>query len=137
MSDQMVIVNGCFDLLHYGHVHLLKEASKAGDLYVLINTDESVKRLKGPNRPIIPYRYRVMMLEAIRYVHAVVGFTEESELEDFVDSHPEALVFKGSEYETQVVHGGKWNDRLRFVPTLTSTTEIIEMCRTGLEPVRP
>jgi len=76
---KIVSVNGCFDLVHAGHLDLLKFAKSQGDkLIVLLNSDESIRKLKGPTRPINCQSDRVQMLLAIRYVDKVIVFNEET-----------------------------------------------------------
>ncbi len=75
----VVFTNGCFDVLHAGHVEYLAWARAQGDALVLgLNTDESVRRLKGENRPIVPFEERAAVLRALRSVDVVVGFGERT-----------------------------------------------------------
>ena len=69
-----ILICGCFDLLHVGHILLLEKASEFGNVCVAIGTDESISKKKGPNRPIIPEEERIKMLMACRYVHKVRTF---------------------------------------------------------------
>jgi D-beta-D-heptose 7-phosphate kinase / D-beta-D-heptose 1-phosphate adenosyltransferase len=97
-GGRIVFTNGCFDVLHAGHVKLLKEARAAGDfLLVAVNSDDSVRRLKGEGRPRNSEADRVAVLEAIRYVDAVVVFDEETPLEIILTLRPDVLV-KGADY---------------------------------------
>jgi D-beta-D-heptose 7-phosphate kinase/D-beta-D-heptose 1-phosphate adenosyltransferase len=81
-KKRVVFTNGCFDILHYGHLHLLREARKLGDrLIVGINSDASVKRLKGNSRPIFECKYRKQMLTSLIFVDGVVEFDEDTPLE--------------------------------------------------------
>ncbi len=78
----IIAVNGCFDLLHIGHLRLLKYARSLGnELIVFVNTDESIQKLKGADRPLVPLEQRIEMLHAIRYVDAIYPFSTEEELE--------------------------------------------------------
>jgi cytidyltransferase-like protein len=70
----MVLTNGCFDLFHAGHLHLFQFASLLGPLTVLVNTDESIRHLKGPNRPVVPGPERIAIVRSIRYVHTAYLF---------------------------------------------------------------
>lgn len=93
-----VFTNGCFDILHAGHIKLLREARGFGDrLIVGLNSDDSVRRLKGPTRPINCADDRKTVLEAIRYVDQVVIFEEDTPLELIRKLQPDVLV-KGSDY---------------------------------------
>lgn len=96
--------NGCFDILHPGHVSLLAAARAACDrLVVALNDDESVSRLKGPSRPVNSLASRAAVIAAVRHVDAVVSFGEDTPLELISDLRPDVLV-KGSDYtEEQVV----------------------------------
>jgi D-beta-D-heptose 7-phosphate kinase/D-beta-D-heptose 1-phosphate adenosyltransferase len=98
--------NGCFDLLHPGHVSLLAQASAACDkLIVALNADESIRRLKGPERPIQDIQSRAAVIGAIRGVDLVVSFAEDTPLEIIRQLEPDILV-KGADYkETDVVGG--------------------------------
>ena len=131
----IVFTNGCFDLLHPGHVRYLQEASELGDLLVLgINTDQSVAKLKGAGRPILKLEERSEVLLALRSVHAIVPFAEETPLELIRRVRPHVLV-KGGDWAVEKIVGrevvqaddGKVLS-LPFHPG-TSTTEIIRRIR--------
>jgi len=95
---RVVFTNGCFDLIHPGHLALLKDAAEQGDLVlVAINSDDSVRRLKGSNRPIYPQEERAEILLALRWVDAVTVFDEDTPLETIEVVRPDVLV-KGAEY---------------------------------------
>ncbi len=95
---KVVFTNGCFDLLHPGHVALLEHARAQGDLLIVgLNDDESVRRLKGPSRPILSVAERAEILLALRYVDAVTAFSEDTPLETIERVKPDVLV-KGAEY---------------------------------------
>lgn len=105
----IVFTNGCFDLLHAGHIHCLKEAKKYGDILIVgLNSDASVKLLKGPHRPIKPLFDRANVLAAIRYVDFVIIFNEETPqfLLEFLAPYIDVLV-KGVDYVNRVVAGGE------------------------------
>ena len=78
--DNLIFTNGCFDLIHVGHIRLLEFAASLGTLVVGLNSDASVKRLKGASRPINPESERKEVLEAIKYVSEVIIFEEETPL---------------------------------------------------------
>jgi rfaE bifunctional protein nucleotidyltransferase chain/domain len=111
MRDQgrtIVFTNGCFDLFHPGHAFLLEEASKHGDvLVVAINDDESVRRLKGPGRPIIPAEERAELLCAVRWVDHVTIFSEDTPMETVELVKPDVLV-KGEEYAIDAIVGADY-----------------------------
>ncbi len=98
-QEEKVIVttNGSFDILHYAHINLLEKAKKEGDiLIVLLNDDNSIKRQKGENRPIIPQDERARMLEALEAVDYVVIFDEDKPLELLKEIQPRKHVKGGS-----------------------------------------
>ncbi len=97
-TKKTVFTNGCFDILHPGHIHLLKEASSFGDILIVgLNSDESVKKIKGPFRPFMEEKSRATVVSAVRYVDFVVVFNEETPLNLIKEIKPDVLV-KGSEY---------------------------------------
>jgi rfaE bifunctional protein nucleotidyltransferase chain/domain len=94
----VVFTNGCYDLLHPGHVRLLERARSLGDLLVLaLNSDDSVQRLKGPSRPLIPERERVALALALAAVDAVTVFHEDTPRELIAALLPDILV-KGADW---------------------------------------
>jgi D-beta-D-heptose 7-phosphate kinase/D-beta-D-heptose 1-phosphate adenosyltransferase len=98
--------NGCFDILHPGHVALLARArSECDRLVVALNTDRSVSALKGPGRPVNSLEDRARVVAALRYVDCVVGFDEDTPLELIRDLAPDVLV-KGADYTIDAVVGG-------------------------------
>ena len=101
----IVFTNGCFDIIHRGHIELLSAAKKKGDrLIVGLNGDQSVKRLKGNDRPLQPVEDRAMILDAIESVHMVVGFEEDTPAEIILHFLPDVLV-KGGDYTTGTIVG--------------------------------
>lgn len=103
----IVFTNGCFDLLHRGHVESLAEAAAEGDLLlVAINADASVRALKGPERPLVPAEERAAVLAALRAVGAVTIFPEPTPLETILLVQPAVLV-KGAEYAPEEIVGGR------------------------------
>ena len=94
----VVFTNGCFDLLHLGHVDYLEKAKALGDrLVVGLNTDDSVSRFKGPSRPIQDEQSRARVLAALQFVDLVVLFNEDTPLHLITELRPNTLV-KGSDY---------------------------------------
>ena len=103
----MVFSNGCFDILHVGHVRYLNEARSFGDYLVIgLNSDRSVRQLKGPDRPINQQDSRAVMLAALAFVDYVVIFDEETPLVLIQQLLPDILV-KGSDYDPKDIVGGK------------------------------
>ena len=104
-NEKIVFTNGCFDLLHLGHVDYLTKARDLGDrLVVGLNTDSSIKRLKGSSRPIKDQQSRVALLAGMTYVDAVVLFDEETPIKLISMIQPDVLV-KGGDYEIKNIVG--------------------------------
>lgn len=131
-NETLVFTNGCFDLIHHGHVDsLLKSAILGTKLIVGLNSDESVEILKGENRPIVDEKGRATVLAAFEFVDAVVIFNEETPAELIAKIIPQVLV-KGKQYEiheiaghdTVLENGGKVIT-LELVPGI-STSDIIQ-----------
>jgi len=135
MGKKIVFTNGCFDLLHAGHLSLLHQAAALGDVLVLaINSDASVQRLKGPNRPIVGAAERAALLAALSCVDAVTIFDEDTPLETLRLVRPHVLV-KGQDYGIDKVVGRELVEadggRVALVPLLSerSTTALVERIR--------
>ncbi len=134
-GHKIVFTNGCFDLFHSGHLDLLRQASSRGDVIVVgVNSDESVKRLKGPGRPIIPLANRVAVISALGCVDYVVAFTEDTPLNLIKVVSPDILV-KGEDWKDQEVVGadivrarGGRVEFAKLVPGI-STTSLIKKIR--------
>ncbi len=123
----LVFTNGCFDILHPGHIRVLTRAAELGDfLLVGINTDESVRRLKGDSRPAQGLEARAAVLASLRSVDYVVPFSEDTPVELIKALNPHVLV-KGGDYRAQDVAGAELVERVVIVPTLSghSTTAIL------------
>ncbi len=104
-GQRMVFTNGCFDLIHAGHVRYLAAARRMGDyLVVAINSDESVTRLKGPARPLLPENQRARVVASFGPVDYVVVFNEDEPTRLLSDLRPEVLV-KGGDYTVDGVVG--------------------------------
>lgn len=131
-GQKIVFTNGCFDLLHAGHVTYLEQAKKLGDkLIVGLNSDRSVSVLKGPGRPIIHEADRARVLAALEAVDAVVLFDQDTPLQLITQIKPQVLV-KGNDYAEQDVVGGtevkSWGGTVALVPVVPghSSSGIIE-----------
>ncbi|CCY93836.1 bifunctional protein HldE [Bacteroides sp. CAG:1076] len=130
-DKKIVFTNGCFDILHIGHKRYLQEASKLGDILVVgVNSDDSVKRLKGPTRPINPEQDRTEMLCAMGFIDYVAVFSEDTPYELIKRIQPDVLV-KGGDYKPEEVVGrdivearGGRLELIKFVDG-KSTTNII------------
>ena len=104
-GHKVVFSNGCFDILHLGHIEYLAKAAASGDRMIIgLNTDDSVRRLKGESRPINKETARAKLLAALAFVDAVVLFDEETPLELITSLLPNVLV-KGSDYKIEDVVG--------------------------------
>jgi rfaE bifunctional protein nucleotidyltransferase chain/domain len=104
-GQSIVFSNGCFDILHLGHIEYLAKASDLGDLLLIgLNTDDSVRRLKGPHRPVNNEEARAMALAALSYVDGVILFGEDTPAELIRFIVPDILV-KGKDYEGKEIVG--------------------------------
>ncbi|MGD0734793.1 MAG: D-glycero-beta-D-manno-heptose-7-phosphate kinase [Terracidiphilus sp.] len=130
-GERVVFTNGCFDLLHVGHIKVLEQSRSFGDrLIVAINSDASVSGLKGPTRPIVDEGARARVLAALAAVDAVVVFGEPTPLELIVAVRPDVIV-KGGDYDVDTVVGARevmlWGGQVKIVPLVEgfSTTRLI------------
>ncbi len=104
-GKKIVFTNGCFDILHYGHVQYLEKAKDKGDILVIgLNSDSSVKRLKGSSRPIVAQKDRARILAALESVDYVVLFTEDTPLKTIQALKPDILV-KGADWKKELIAG--------------------------------
>ena len=104
-GEKIVFTNGCFDILHAGHIHLLTEAKNLGDrLLIGLNSDQSVQNLKGPDRPLNPEYARASVLESLSMVDGVTIFQEDTPHELVKEIIPHVLV-KGGDYSIENVVG--------------------------------
>jgi rfaE bifunctional protein nucleotidyltransferase chain/domain len=134
-GKKVVFTNGCFDILHRGHVHLLRESKALGDLLIVaLNTDSSVKAIKGSNRPLLPQVDRAELIGAMEMVDYVVLFDEADPYWVIEALRPDVLV-KGGDWSPDKIIGSdimqKTGGKVVLVPYLKgfSTTEIIERIR--------
>ncbi len=134
-GQRVVFTNGCFDLLHVGHVRSLEQARSLGDrLLVAVNSDASVRRLKGASRPLVPARQRAEVLAALACVDWVLIFPEDTPLTTIRALRPDVLA-KGGDWTLDTIVGRRevegWGGRvarLREVPGVRTTT-IVERAR--------
>ena len=104
-GKKLVFTNGCFDILHLGHIDYLSKAKDQGDVLIIgLNTDASVKRIKGSNRPINDEQARSMILASLRFVDVVVFFDEDTPYDLISFVKPDILV-KGSDYKVEEIVG--------------------------------
>jgi D-beta-D-heptose 7-phosphate kinase/D-beta-D-heptose 1-phosphate adenosyltransferase len=131
-GQKVVFTNGCFDLLHRGHLHLLREAKALGNLLVVaLNSDRSVKQLKGPSRPVMGEADRAELIASLAMVDYVLLFDDVDPCRLLRRLEPDILV-KGGDYQIDTVVGAEIVERsggtVAVIPFLQgfSTTEIIE-----------
>ena len=131
-QNRIVFTNGCFDLLHRGHVYNMSRAREMGDILVVgLNSDASVSRLKGPERPINSQQARAEVLAAMAFVDFVIIFQEDKPLNLISAVRPHILV-KGGDYKVEEVVGYRevttWGGRVEIIPLLEgySTSSLID-----------
>jgi len=136
-NRKVVFTNGCFDLLHPGHLHTLEQARALGDVLIVgINSDASVRELKGPGRPVIPERERAEILGALECVDAVIIFNEPTPREVIEHLLPDVLV-KGGDWAGDQIVGREevesGGGRVVSIPVLPgySTSAILQKIRDG------
>ena len=126
-KSKVVFTNGCFDILHSGHISYLQNASKLGELLIVgLNSDISIRKIKGPNRPIINERDRAIVLSAIGFVDYVILFDDPTPIELIKLLKPQILV-KGGDYKMSEVVGSNVTNETIIMPFVEgkSTSEII------------
>ena len=121
-NQKIVFTNGCFDILHLGHIKILSESKRLGDkLVVGLNNDESVKNLKGKNRPVNNNYQRSMMLAALSFVDLIVFFEEETPY-NLIKLVMPNVITKGGDYEEKDVIGGdlilSMGGKINIIPLL-------------------
>ena len=124
-----VFTNGCFDILHLGHIELFKYARSIGDqLIVGIDSDERIKQTKGSTRPIYNSNNRKLILESIRYIDKVIVFNDDNELKNLVKLISPDIMVVGSDWKNKKVIGSNYAKEVRFFERLPeySTTKTIQ-----------
>ena len=131
VGKTIAFTNGCFDILHAGHIGSLGEAAKHGDILIIgLNADSSIKGLKGPGRPVNDENARALLLASLVMVDAVVLFSEPTPLQLILAIRPDAIV-KGGDYRVEDIAGAKevisWGGQVIISPIVEgfSTTSII------------
>ena len=130
-GKKIVFTNGCFDILHAGHIRIIEFAKSQGDLLILgLNTDVSIKRLKGPSRPINKEKDRAIVVSALEAVDGVVLFKEDTPLNLIKIIKPDILV-KGADYTKENVVGREYAGKVVLCPLVKgkSTTNIIKKAK--------
>lgn len=127
-GKKIVFTNGCFDLLHPGHIKILKFAKSKGDILIVgLNSDSSVKKIKGSQRPILDQKARAEILNAIEHVDFVTFFDQPTPYELINQLRPDVLI-KGSDWKTGNIVGGDIVKKVFRVPLIKghSTTALIK-----------
>jgi len=131
-GKKIVFTNGCFDILHAGHVDIFHQARNLGDvLVVAVNSDISIKKIKGEKRPVVPQAQRMQVLAALEAIDYVVIFDEENPFEIIKEIQPDILV-KGGDWPVETIVGRelveKKGGKVLSIPLMEgiSTTNIIE-----------
>ena len=127
-DEKIVFTNGCFDILHQGHIHLLTGAAGFGTkLIVGVNSDNSVKKLKGQNRPLQDEKTRLLVMASLHFVDAVLLFEEDTPYELIKLIQPDVLV-KGGDYKANEIVGAALVKKVEIVNLLEGfSTTAIEM----------
>ena len=129
MGEKIIWTNGCFDILHVGHIELFKYAKSLGSkLYVGIDSDEKVKLDKGDDRPFNKLADRIKVLESIKYIDKVVSFSTPARLENLVKEYKPHVLIVGSDWRNKTVIGEQYAQHVRFFDRIDgySTTNILE-----------
>lgn len=132
LGKKIVFTNGCFDILHKGHLEILSQAASSGDMLIVgLNSDQSVKHLKGEGRPVNDESFRALILASLAIVDAVVLFDEPTPANLIKDIEPDVLL-KGGDYTIDKIVGAeeviKNGGEVKIVPLIKgySTTALIE-----------
>ncbi len=139
-NKKIAFTNGCFDILHVGHVRYLREAKNTADVLVLaLNSDSSVQSIKGEKRPLVPEEERAEILAALEFIDFVTIFPELTPLELINYLKPDILIKGGDWSEDEVVGGDnvkKWGGRVILIPFVEgkSTTNIVEKIKKIYRP---
>lgn len=132
-NKRIVFTNGCFDIIHPGHIKILKDSKSKGDILIVgLNSDSSVRRIKGKMRPIMDEKARSKVLEAIELVDFIIIFDEDTPLKVIKALRPDYLV-KGEDWKADEIIGREFVKkifRIKFYPGY-STTGIIQKIRNG------
>lgn len=107
-SNKVVFTNGCFDILHLGHLDLLQRAGELGDVLIVgLNSDQSIKKIKGENRPINDQELRTELLASLFYVNFVVTFEEETPI-NLIETIVPDILLKGGDYKKSEIVGASF-----------------------------
>jgi len=128
--SKIIWTNGCFDLLHPGHIELFKIGKSLGDKLIIgLDSDEKVRRDKGMDRPINTFQDRKTLLESIKYIDVVVGFDTRKELENLIELYNPDILIDGGEWRDDGV-GREYAKETRFFDRIGgySSTKTIKRC---------
>ena len=132
MMNKKVWVNGCFDILHAGHIKLLEFAKMQGDfLYVGLDSDYRITQSKGEGRPINDWKSRVTIMESIKYVDMVTFFDTDYQLERLIEEFKPNVMVIGEEYREKRIIGGEFCEKITYFPRYNnlSTTNLINIIK--------
>ena len=134
-GEEVVFTNGCFDIIHRGHIEVLAQTADLGDRLIIgLNSDTSIQKLKGKNRPIIEEQSRAILLASLEFVDAVVIFSEDTPLKLISALLPDVLA-KGGDYEIETIVGHEIvqqnGGKVKLVPFVDgfSSTTIIDIIK--------
>lgn len=137
-GEKIVFTNGCFDILHLGHITYLETAATLGDILLVgVNSDASVRRLKGDKRPIMPQQARMRLLAALEFVDGVILFEEDTP-QQLIEKIRPAVLVKGGDYTYEEVVGADfvelYGGKVVILPLVEgySTTQILEKVRASV-----
>ncbi len=127
-GKKIVFTNGCFDIIHAGHIDYLEKAKSLGDILIIgVNSDSSIKKIKGDKRPIVHQQYRIRVLQGLKAVDGIIVFNEETPLNVIKALKPDILV-KGADWPLEKIVGREYAkkvERIEFAYDI-STSKIIE-----------
>lgn len=120
-------INGAFDVLHIGHICLLKYGASLGTVRVGLDTDERIRKAKGQDRPFNTLRDRIDFISSIKYVDSVVSFSSDDELENCIKDYNTDILLVGSDWEHKKVIGSTYSKEVKFFQRIPeySTTAIL------------
>jgi len=124
-----VWTNGCFDILHRGHVEMFRFAKSLGDYLVVgLDTDEKVKKAKGADRPFNNLRDREFLVSSLKFVDKTVSFSSQKELENLIKTTKPDILIVGSDWEGKKVVGSEYAKEVVYFPRITgySTTKVLD-----------
>lgn len=137
LGETIVVTNGCYDLLHVGHLMTLWEAATYGRVFVCVNDDASVRGLKGDDRPYTVGKHRAMIIAALEAVECATIFESEAHLASIYKRIEPDVLVKGADYEGKDVTGSDYADRLVLCPIFHDEEEDVTLSTTAmLERIR-